>query len=275
MSRPPASQLALRVRGVRKTFDGRAGQSLEVLQGIDLNVAAGESVSILGPSGCGKSTLLRLVAGLEPLTAADSGDILVDGAPAGQGSGDVGFVFQSYSSFPWLTVRENVLAVVTRRRIAAPEREDAVSAQLAAVRLTEFASAYPEQLSGGQRQRLAFACALAMEPKLLLLDEPMGALDALTREHLQVELLRLWLTSRRSMVLVTHDINEALLLGQRVIVFSDRPATIVLDLDARLDKPWLGGGVIDPGRLEAFTRETRKSRSFLDLADQLRDALSH
>jgi NitT/TauT family transport system ATP-binding protein/sulfonate transport system ATP-binding protein len=265
---------SLSVRQLSKGFIGRNRSIVPVLRDVNLEVADGECVSILGPSGSGKSTLLRLISGLERLNRTDAGEILINGKPPARAGGRVGFVFQSYSSFPWLTVNANVLLATKSARVPRGEREQEVAKHLASVRLAEFKDSYPDQLSGGQRQRLAFACALAMQPALLLMDEPMGALDAITREHLQVELLRLWLASRRTMILVTHDISEALLLGHRVIVLSGRPATVGLELDTSLAKPWLQPGTIDPLALESMIREMRRRQAFLEMADRLRDALA-
>jgi len=274
MTTQQRDKLALSVRHLSKGFKVGGGALFPVLRDVNLDVEAGECVSILGPSGSGKSTLLRLISGLERLVRADSGEILIDGKPPGRSAGRVGFVFQSYSSFPWLTVGENVLLAIKCSRVPKAERQQEVAKHLASVRLEDFKNSYPDQLSGGQRQRLAFACALARRPALLLLDEPMGALDAITREHLQVELLRLWLSSRRTMLLVTHDIGEALLLGHRVIVLSGRPAKIALELDASLEKPWLRDRDVDPQKLESMIREMRKQPTFLEMADRLRDALA-
>ncbi|HEY5720823.1 MAG TPA: ABC transporter ATP-binding protein [Allosphingosinicella sp.] len=263
---------SLGVTKVTKRF-GRGESAVEVLRDISLDAEPGECVSIIGPSGCGKSTLLRLIAGLEQLSSADAGEILVDGKPADRMAGHIGFVFQAYSTFPWLTAKKNVLLALAGSELPPLHRERVALQHLASVRLSEFANTYPDRLSGGQRQRLAFACALAKRPALLLLDEPLGALDALTRERLQIELLKLWLASRSTMVLVTHDISEALLLGHRVLVMCNRPASFILEIDARFEKPWLNGGA---GKvpIEEMVRETWKSRAFVDAEDQLRDALS-
>lgn len=264
---------ALELTGVSKRFKTARGASLDVLHDIELEVMPGECLSILGPSGSGKSTLLRLVAGLDKLGAGDSGTIRIGGFAAARAAAQIGFVFQNYSSFPWLTARQSVAQSL--KRAGTPRRAigEAAMAKLEAVQLGEFADAYPATLSGGQRQRLAIACALALDPALLLLDEPLGALDALTRERLQCELLRLWAQTRPTALLVTHDIDEALILGHRVVVLSQRPARIVLTLDARTNKPWLDTGAFEAADVQAIVRRYRADPQFVALAEQLRSAL--
>jgi NitT/TauT family transport system ATP-binding protein len=268
------SHPALSVQHLSKTFPSAAGTALPVLQEVSLSVGVAETLAIIGPSGCGKSTLLRMAAGLEPLDQSALGAIEVCGAPPGHNGTRVGFIFQTYSSFPWLTALQNVDLAARRIHPDRAIRADVVAKQLKLVRLREYAHSFPDQLSGGQRQRLAFACALAMDPQLLLMDEPMGALDPLTREHLQLELLSLWTAQRHAAVLVTHDISEALLLGDRVVVMSQRPASIILELDTALGKPWLSEKDLTRLDLEMAARDVRKSHAFLEMADQLRDTLA-
>lgn len=200
---------------------------LGVLDDISLSVAAGSFVSLLGPSGCGKSTLLRLVAGLEP---PSEGDIIAGGQPVrGPGPSRI-LAFQDATLFPWATVWNNVATGLAARH-ELKGRETEIDAALDLVRLNGFARAYPHQLSGGMAQRAALARALVNDPAILLLDEPFGKLDSLTRMTLQSELLAIWKRRGFTGVLVTHDVEEALLLSGRVIVLSDRPARIIREFD--------------------------------------------
>jgi sulfonate transport system ATP-binding protein len=224
---------ALSIRGVSKSYrlDGR---ELRVLEGIDLEVAAGSFTSVVGASGCGKSTLLRLILGLEP---EYGGEILLDGKPIRGPGLERGVVFQEHRLFPWLTVEQNVALGLTSSPWSEAEKRELVREQIALVGLRGFESAYPHQLSGGMSQRAAIARALANKPKILLLDEPLGALDALTRLHLQNELHRLWRTEGVTMILVTHDIEEAVFLGQEVLVMDSRPGRIKRRIPVRLSHP--------------------------------------
>jgi NitT/TauT family transport system ATP-binding protein len=222
--------VALEVRGVSHAFD-LGGKHLPVLDNIDLSVAPGEFVALLGPSGCGKSTLLRLVAGLEQ---PNTGTLLEDGAPILSPDPSRILVFQDPTLFPWRTVWKNV-AVGLEARGLLPAQKQRVADALSLVRLEAFAHAYPHQLSGGMAQRAALARALVNDPHLLLLDEPLGKLDSLTRLAMQNELLSLWQKVGFTALLVTHDVEEALLLADRVIVLSDRPARIVTEF--RIEQP--------------------------------------
>ena len=222
--------VTLDVRGVSHHFD-LSGRRLAVLEAIDLHVAAGEFVALLGPSGCGKSTLLRLVAGLEPPA---SGQVLEDGVPVAGPDPSRILVFQDPTLFPWRTVRQNVALGLEARGLL-PAQQRLVDEALALVRLDAFASAYPHQLSGGMAQRASLARALVNDPQLLLLDEPLGKLDSLTRMALQTELLRLWQKVGFTALLITHDVEEALLLADRVVVLSERPARIVTEF--AVDRP--------------------------------------
>ena len=205
-------------------YNERTGQSLPVLHDIDLAVFEGELVSIVGPSGCGKSTFLNAVDGLVPVT---SGAILLDGHAVDGPGPDRAMVFQHDSLFPWRTVLENVTyGLDLQGRLAKAERRDRASALVELVGLAGFAGHYPHELSGGMRQRVNIARALAVEPQLLLLDEPFAALDAQTREFMQVELLTILARTRTTALFVTHQINEAIFLSDRVVVFSARPAGI-------------------------------------------------
>lgn len=219
------------IRGVSHHFD-LAGVDLPVLDGVDLKVEPGEFVALLGPSGCGKSTLLRLIAGLEPPV---SGAILADGQAVSAPDPSRILVFQDPTLFPWLTVRRNVAAGLEARGVLARQRHR-IGPALSLVGLERFADAYPHQLSGGMAQRASLARALVHDPSLLLLDEPLGKLDSLTRLALQDELVSLWQRTGFTALLVTHDVEEALLLASRVIVFSDRPARIKAEFV--VDKPY-------------------------------------
>ncbi|ROR24371.1 sulfonate transport system ATP-binding protein [Comamonas sp. BIGb0124] len=227
---PPA---ALSVRHVSKSYPVE-GDTLTVLQRISLNLARGEFLSIVGASGCGKSTLLRLIAGLDDRY---EGEILLDGtAIAGPGL-DRGVVFQDHRLFPWLNVHDNVGLGLDTFALARSEREDRIQEQLELVGLASFASAYPHQLSGGMSQRAAIARALVSRPEILLMDEPFGALDSLTRVYLQEELLRIWSERRITAIVVTHDVEEAVFLGDRVAVMEPRPGRIQHIVPVPLPRP--------------------------------------
>jgi ABC-type nitrate/sulfonate/bicarbonate transport system ATPase subunit len=213
--------LSIDIRGVSHHFD-LAGSRLPVLEGIDLSVAPGAFVALLGPSGCGKSTLLRLVAGLE---APSKGTILADGTQIERPDPSRILVFQDPTLFPWATIWKNVATGLDARGVLKQQRQR-VDDALDLVDLAAFRNAYPHQLSGGMAQRASLARALVNDPALLLLDEPLGKLDSLTRLTLQDELVALWRRVGFTALLVTHDVEEALLLAGRVIVFSDRPARI-------------------------------------------------
>jgi sulfonate transport system ATP-binding protein len=220
---------SLTVRGIEKSYRLQ-GRSVAALAGIDLRVEGGEIVTIVGASGCGKSTLLRMIAGLE---SGDRGSIHVAGQVVDGPSLDRGLVFQEHRLFPWMTVEENVGFGVAG--LPAAERRRTVEHHIALVGLSGFERAYPHQLSGGMAQRVAIARALAPRPRVLLLDEPFGALDALTRIRMQEELLRIWQAERTTTLLVTHDVEEAVFLGSRIAVMTDRPGTIrrVVPVDLR------------------------------------------
>ena len=209
------------VRNVSHWFD-LPGGALQVIDELDLAIEPGEFVALLGPSGCGKSTLLRLVAGLEPATA---GELLQDGAPITQPDPSRIVVFQDPTLFPWRTVWDNVALGLQARGLLKTHRHR-VDQALQLVGLEAFGKAFPHQLSGGMAQRVALARALVNDPSLLVLDEPLGKLDSLTRLAMQTELVELWQRTGFSALLVTHDVEEALFMAQRVVVFTDRPARI-------------------------------------------------
>ncbi|HWQ78062.1 MAG TPA: ABC transporter ATP-binding protein, partial [Anaerovoracaceae bacterium] len=208
-------------------------KQVEVLTDINLDVKDGEFISIVGASGCGKSTLLKLIVGLETAT---EGQILLGGKAVEEPSEECGMVFQEARLFPWATVVQNIGFGVSKK-VGAAERKRRIDEHIELVGLTEFLEARPNQLSGGMQQRVSIARALVGEPKLLLLDEPFGALDALTRITMQQEILRIWEAERRTMVLVTHDIDEAIFLGDRVIVMSRRPGSIKKIIPVDLPRP--------------------------------------
>ncbi|MES2184788.1 MAG: ABC transporter ATP-binding protein [Pseudomonadota bacterium] len=223
---------AIDISHVSHWFD-LAGGALQVLDDVSLGVAAGEFVALLGPSGCGKSTLLRLVAGLEP---ASRGRITQDGASITRPDPSRIVVFQDPTLYPWRSVRHNLALGLEARGLLKSEGAR-IEAALKLVGLTEFADAFPHQLSGGMAQRAALARALVNDPQLLVLDEPLGKLDSLTRLQMQGELLALWQRQRFSALLVTHDVEEALFLAQRVIILSHRPARILAELQVDLPYP--------------------------------------
>ena len=223
------------IAAVARVFPGPRGAApMPALRPIDLAVADNDFVAILGPSGCGKSTLLRLVAGLDRPT---SGTILLDGRPVGGPGPDRGMVFQSYTLFPWLTVAENVGFGLREKGVPAAERERIVAGWLDRVGLAGFARHYPRQLSGGMQQRTAIARALANDPAILLLDEPFGALDNQTRALMQELLLGIWERERKTVLFVTHDIEEAIFLASRVVVMSARPGRIKAEVAIDLPHP--------------------------------------
>jgi sulfonate transport system ATP-binding protein len=212
-----------------------AGESaLVVLDDVTLHVRPGEFVSVLGASGCGKSTLLRLIAGLD---ASYNGAIMMGGERVRDTSLERGIVFQDHRLFPWLTASQNILAALRNAPLSAREKREAVAGHIALVGLTGFEHAYPHQLSGGMAQRVAIARGLVNRPRVLLLDEPFGALDALTRSRLQNELLRIWERERITMIMVTHDVDEAIYLGDRVVTMAPRPGRIRRIVDVALARP--------------------------------------
>ncbi len=229
------SERTLLVRGVTRTFPGtgRAGPTL-ALQPVDLTVQPGEFVAILGPSGCGKSTLLRMVAGLDQPTA---GEIQLGEAPIRGAGPDRGMVFQSYTLFPWLTVEQNIRFGLRERGVPEAEQRRIAETFIARTGLKGFENHWPRQLSGGMQQRTALARALANDPEILLLDEPFGALDHQTRELMQELLLEIWQGDRKTVLFVTHDIDEAVFLAGRVLVMSARPGRIKCELPIPLPYP--------------------------------------
>jgi sulfonate transport system ATP-binding protein len=227
------NEASLIIRGVSKTYqvDDRP---LSVLRNIALDIEPGEFVSVVGASGCGKSTLLRLIIGLD--TDYD-GDILLDGRRIDGPGPERGIVFQEPRLFPWLTVEDNVALGLDAIGSPARLRERSIAENIALVGLTGFEKAYPHQLSGGMAQRAAIARALVNRPEILLLDEPLGALDSLTRAYLQKELLRIWQQERVTVIMVTHDVEEAVFLSDKVVVMEPRPGRIGAVIPIELDHP--------------------------------------
>src|SRR5215510_13006186 len=226
---------ALRVHELCKSFPvpDAPGTRRLVLGGISYSMAAGELVSLVGPSGCGKSTLLRLIAGLDSL---DSGELLVDNQKILGPSAERGLVFQDPNLFPWLTVRRNIEAGLVARGVSHEKRNE-VDQFMQLVGLEAFANSYPHHLSGGMAQRVALARALINHPKILLLDEPLGALDAFTRMRMQDEVVCLWQARRTTMLLVTHDIDEAIYMSDRIVLMTPRPGRIERIIDVSLPRP--------------------------------------
>jgi NitT/TauT family transport system ATP-binding protein len=210
------------------------GQAIEALREANLTVRKGEFVCLIGASGCGKSTLLRIVAGFEPPSA---GEALMWGKPVAGPAPDRGMVFQDYGLFPWLTVRQNIGFGPASRGLPKAEVRDTVERFVAMVGLTRFADAWPHQLSGGMKQRVAIARVLANEAEMVLMDEPFGALDAMTRERLQDELLEIWQRTKLTVLFVTHSIEEAIFLADRVVVMEPGPGRIASEHAITLPRP--------------------------------------
>ena len=230
-----AATSALRVQEIRKSFavPDAPGTMRLVLEGISFCMDAGELVSLIGPSGCGKSTLLRLIAGLD---FPDAGELLVGDEKILGPSAERGLVFQDPNLFPWLTVRRNIEAGLVARGVLHQKRNE-VDEFMRLVALEAFANSYPHHLSGGMSQRVALARALINHPKVLLLDEPLGALDAFTRMRMQDEVLRLWQNRRTTMLLVTHDIDEAIYMSDRIMIMTQRPGRIDRTISNALARP--------------------------------------
>jgi nitrate ABC transporter ATP-binding subunit len=229
----PLRQPLLAIRGVTKRFAVGDGE-IEALARVDLTIARGEFVCLIGASGCGKSTLLRIVAGFEEPT---SGEVTVHGNPITGPGSDRGMVFQDYALFPWMTVRQNIGFGPRQRGLPRTEIAAIADEFVKLVGLERFADRYPSQLSGGMKQRVAIARVLANNANILLMDEPFGALDALTREQLQRELLQIWARTGVTVIFVTHSVEEAVLLSDRVVVMSAGPGRIASDILIDLPRP--------------------------------------
>ncbi len=248
-------RVLLQMRDLRKSFT-QDGNDVLAVAGVTLDIAEGEFVSILGPSGCGKTTLLHMLGGFVPAT---SGQMTLRGQAITAPGPGRGMMFQDFSLFPWLTARQNICWPLGVKGLSKSEQAKRAQAILDMVHLSRFGEAYPAQLSGGMRQRVALARLIALDPEILLLDEPFGALDPQTRELLQEELQGIWRVNQKTAVLVTHDIEEAIFLGTRVVLFSARPGRIKSDIavPAGIDRP----------------PEFRKSAIFGELRNQIWDLL--
>lgn len=254
----PVERLVVRLTGVEKTFPVRGGSETVALKGIDLGIRGGEFISLIGPSGCGKSTLLRIVG---DLVQPSAGVVEVNGKPASQArlDRDYGMVFQAPVLFDWRTVEANVRLPLEVMKVSRGERDRRVQEMLELVELGGFLRHYPHQLSGGMQQRVAIARALAFEPAILLMDEPFGALDEMTRERLNAEVLRIWARTGTTIIFVTHSIPEAIFLSTRVVVMSARPGRIEAVIDIDLPQP--------------RTEETRESDRYFELVTAVRESL--
>ena len=239
------------VENVVKKFNGRGGEMV-ALNGVTLDIHDNEFICVVGPSGCGKSTLLNIIAGLLEPT---SGEVYCDGKLV-QGTGtDRGVVFQQYALFPWLTVKKNVKFALEMRGIKGKEADELAMKYLDKVDLVKFADHYPKELSGGMKQRVAIARAYAADPQVLLMDEPFGALDAQTRTQLQTELLQTWERDQKTCFFITHDVDEAIILAQKVIVMSARPGRVKAIIDIDIPYP--------------RDQETKMSQRFLELKNEI------
>ena len=246
-----ARGLKLKIDNVRKVFSTRNGEMV-ALNGVNLDIYENEFICVVGPSGCGKSTLLNIIAGL---TDATSGTVYCNGkAVSGTGT-DRGVVFQQYALFPWLTVKKNVMFALEMKGVKGKQAQDLAMQYLAKVDLEKFADHYPKELSGGMKQRVAIARAYAADPEVLLMDEPFGALDAQTRTQLQSELLETWERDQKTCFFITHDVDEAIILAQRVIIMSARPGRIkdIVDIDIPYPR----------------TQETKMTPRFLELKNHI------
>lgn len=241
----------VKIDNVVKKFNGRSGEMV-ALNGVSLDIYENEFVCVVGPSGCGKSTLLNIIAGLHEPT---SGRVLVDSQEVNGPGPERGVVFQQYALFPWLTVEKNVHFGLKLQGKSDKEAEETAKKYLEMVDLTAFAAAYPKELSGGMKQRVAIARAYAVNPKVLLMDEPFGALDAQTRTQLQSELLETWEKEQKTCFFITHDVDEAIILAQRVVIMSARPGRIKEIVDITIPHP--------------RTQETKMSPEFLELKNYI------
>jgi ABC-type nitrate/sulfonate/bicarbonate transport system ATPase subunit len=254
-----AHDKSLKVEGLRQFF-GTKGAQVQALSRIDLVVEPGQFVCIAGPSGCGKTTLLRLIAGFMKPT---EGTITIEGKEVTKPGPDRGMVFQSPTLYPWMTVRRNVELGPKFQGLKRAERRERSDNFLELVGLSEFAERHSYELSGGMQQRCQIARVLASDPDFILMDEPFGALDALTREHLQEELLTIWRETKSTILFITHSVEEAVFLGSRVLVMSRRPGEIVFDENT----------TIENGGRRVPVSELRSSPEFVKISDRVRDAI--
>jgi NitT/TauT family transport system ATP-binding protein len=251
-------QPQIHISKVSKVFS-TGGRKVVALDDINLEVSPGEFICLLGPSGCGKSTLLNAIAGFSPPTA---GSIVVDGRPVQAPGPDRGMVFQEYALFPWMTVEKNIAFGLEIKKQPKAQIREKVSALLEMLKLKDFRDRYPKDLSGGMRQRVAIARVLALDSPILLMDEPFGALDSLTRRNLQDELLRIWTKFRKSIIFVTHSIEESIYLADRIVVMTYRPGTIKKIVSVSMPRPR------DPSSVEF--NDLKKELALLVMEEQSR-----
>jgi sulfonate transport system ATP-binding protein len=223
----------IKIENVSKSFTNPDGSVVNALNGVNLDIEPGSFISLIGPSGCGKTTLLRAIAGLG---LADEGTVFLDGEPVTAPGHERGFAFQQANLYPWLSIENNIAFGLRARGIYKEKKED-VKEYIEMVGLTGFENSYPHQLSGGMNQRASLARALVGHPKVLLLDEPLGALDAFTRMNMQDEILKIWKDQKMTMIMVTHDVDEAVYLADKIVVMTPRPAKIEKVIDVHLSQP--------------------------------------
>ena len=243
--------IKLKIDNVRKVFDTRNGEMI-ALNGVSLDIKENEFICVVGPSGCGKSTLLNIIAGLSEPT---SGKVYCDGKEVTGTGTERGVVFQQYALFPWMTVKKNVMFGLNLKGIKGKEAEDIAMKYIKMVQLEDFVNHYPKELSGGMKQRVAIARAYAVNPSVLLMDEPFGASDAQTRTQLQTELLETWEKEQKTCFFITHDVDEAIILAQKVIIMSARPGRIkeIVNIDIPYPR----------------TQETKMTPRFLELKNHI------
>ena len=249
--------IKLKIENVKKIYNSRNGEMI-ALNGVNLNIAENEFICVVGPSGCGKSTLLNIIAGLLEPT---SGNVYCDGKKVVGTGTERGVVFQQYALFPWMTVKKNVMFGLNLQGIKGEEAEERAMQYIKMVQLEDFLNHYPKELSGGMKQRVAIARAYAVNPSVLLMDEPFGALDAQTRTQLQSELLETWEKEQKTCFFITHDVDEAIILAQTVIIMSARPGRIKEIVDINIPYP--------------RTQETKMSPEFLDLKNHIWGQVYH
>lgn len=242
-----SGDVIVKIDHVEKIYQGRSGEVV-ALNGVDMEIRENEFVCVVGPSGCGKSTLLNIIAGLEKPT---SGRVCVKGKEVVNPGSERGVIFQQYALFPWLTVIRNVKFGLKLRGMKEPELSEIADKYIRLVGLEEFGDSYPKELSGGMKQRVAIARAYAVDPEILLMDEPFGALDAQTRTQLQTELLDMWEKEKKTCFFITHDVEEAIILAQRVVIMSARPGRVKEIVPVNIPYP--------------RTQETKMTKEFLNL----------
>ncbi len=250
----------LLINDINKTYHSEEGDEVLALSDINLEMKDKEFVCFIGPSGCGKTTLLRIIAGLEK---PDSGTIILHDEPIKGPGPDRGMVFQEYSLFPWRTVLKNITFSLEMKKVPKSQREDTARQYLELVGLSKFADSYPHELSGGMKQRVAIARALVNDPKVLLMDEPFGAVDAQTRNRLQQELLKIWERDKKTLLFITHSVDEAVYLADRVVVFTSRPGRIKeifkIDLPRPRDRTSVDANVLRERLLSSLGAEMKNT----------------